>query len=132
MRLMALLQKRSSEQASSVLQCQEAICRQYDSLVRKLLDEVGQRQWGRSWLGFKRYKIRRKALWWYVIHSDLSGDEWFWVSFGDFDSGGNPLNFEIEAAATRIKTSDLSEASLREALQLAVQKGPARWSPWDR
>ena len=129
---MALLQKRSSEQASSVTQCQEAICRQYDSLVRKLLNEIGRQQWGCSRLGFKRYKMRRKALWWYVIHSGLSGDEWFWVSFGDFDSRGNPLNFEIEAAGTRIKTSDLSEASLREALQLAVQKGPARWSPWDR
>lgn len=132
MRLLAFFQKRFSERAPGFRQRREAIYHQYHSLVCRLLDEVGAQQWGRSRLGFKRYKVRRKASWWYAIHSDLAGDEWFWVSFGDFDSEGNPLNFEIEAAEGRIRTGDLSESSLREALHQALQRGPARWGPGDR
>ena len=132
MKLLPTLQKQASEQAPERMQRREAACRRYDPLVRRLLKEIGDRQWGRSWLGRKRYKVGRNAFWWYVMHSDLHGDEWFWVSFGDFDPEGNPLNFEVEAAGPRIKTSDLSEASVQEALQLALDRGPARWSPGDR
>lgn len=132
MRLPPILQRQVSEQAPDRMQRREAACRRYDAMVHKLLNEVGDRQWGHSWLGCTRYKLLRNALWWYVMHSDLHGDEWFWVSFGDFDPEGNPLNFQVEAAGPRIRTNDLSEASLKEALQLALERGPARWGPRDR
>jgi len=131
MKLPPSLQKQASEQAPERMQRREAACHRYDPIVRRLLNEIGDRQWGRSWLGRKRYTVRRNAFWWYVMHSDLQGDQWYWVSFGDFDAEGNPLNFELEAAGLRIKTSDLSEASLNEALQLALEREPARWSPGD-
>ena len=100
-----------------------------------MLEEAGEAQWGRSFGLFKRYRVKGNGFWWSVVHCwGLLGREWFLVSFGDLDAEGNPLNFEVAADGPHFKTPDLSETSLREALGLALQIGPAHHieGDWER
>jgi hypothetical protein len=109
--------------------------KEYNSTLRRLLDGVGQAQWGSGWLG-KRYELSSPSrarfsdrgdvlpAIWCVMHKAREHLHHSYSVELVFAADGTPSHFDIKGWENRRITS-YSEDALREALKLYSQADPA-------
>ncbi len=102
---------------------------QLDSLVTRLLRDVGHAQWGSTFGLWPKYTITSRLYpdsgYWWVAGNGARGSGYQWDVYYEAGAAG----FRVGHARGDICTDGTSERALRAALQEAVALGPIEQIP---
>lgn len=113
-------QREKIERARERQAATEAAAAEWDRIVRRMLDQLGDAAWGEA------ARLRQWHAEW-EVYAAVPTHPHFRVSLKT-DSAGEPSHFVVKCAAGELESDDATQAALVQTLRRAVEAGPARWA----